>query len=593
MLMPSIDASSISGDGSGRAAKRPIHDASDIGLPLSVHALPALPGVTRNRADAAAMTADVDDPTLVIVDVLGDGPFIHVGYPTALDSSPDLIVVGGSLGWAQWNGRSVRERSDRRLGWFPVGIYRSEDLSCRRLLTSGWEVNAVAIHPNGRLIAVGSGAYDGGYLIEGELLLHDLELGTTTSVLNHRQMVSSIEWLDAETLALVVAPPVDDAFVWPEVAYQRYILRKSDWLGVGSRSIDLAAETSSPAMPVERDLASIREELIRRRRRVGLTFRERREVWAVAPVDGGAVVGLESAIECWDKEGTLLWRRALAGTCTQLTSATGHWIVAAVWQSPEAEFRSRPTAVLLIDPRTGTTVRSTEPDGPAVLVTRADGSVLIRGTRHDRGEGAMVLTAAGTQVGRVELGPYCGINDYFDIRRAPEFLVLVGKNLKQSLAKRVCEVHLGDNGHWTTRDLFALAWRGDQIVSGGSGVFVEDTLGRGVVHTGIVHDVYGLQRGNAFVVRRDYGDGRLVWHVGLDNQVTALDEFDGRVIVVTNVGEVVVIDATSGNILGREERLRIEGHAVVPLSLAVDTHGELWIGTLDGRVIRVVLSSRS
>lgn len=97
------------------------------------------------------MMVRVNSSIVTVVGVVGDGPFIHVGTPTAIDTSRDLVVVGGNLGWAQWNGRSVYDRSDRSVGWIPIGIYRGEDLACVRVLTSSWEINAVAIHPRSSL----------------------------------------------------------------------------------------------------------------------------------------------------------------------------------------------------------------------------------------------------------------------------------------------------------------------------------------------------------------------------------------------------------------------------------------------------------
>ena len=123
----------------------------------------------------------MSNPVASIVRVLGDGPFAEIGRPRAVAASENLIVVGGELGWPQWNGLAVHARSDRRVGCFPVGIYDGHSAACLQLLTSTWEVNSLAIHPSGRLIAIGTGAYDGGYAFEGELLIHNLDLGRTTT----------------------------------------------------------------------------------------------------------------------------------------------------------------------------------------------------------------------------------------------------------------------------------------------------------------------------------------------------------------------------------------------------------------------------
>lgn len=535
---------------------------------------------------------DVSNSVVALQSVIGDGPFIHIGSPTALATSPDLIVVGGNLGWAQWNGRSVYDRSDRSVGWFPVGIYRANDLCCLRVLTSGWEVNAVAIHPAGRLIAIGTGAYDGGYAFEGELLLHDLELGTTTSVLTAHRTIEALEWQDSETLAAVVAPPTDEDVDWPHIVYETFEVRRQDWTRVDRRSVDLEAEPSAPTEAVEHDLSALKNELVVLSKRSGMAWQSRRQVWAVAPTAHGLVVGLESAIEAWNEQGNPLWRRAVDGACTQLLPRATGYVVASLWQAPETEFLTRPTVVVALDEVSGAGTPLLEPSHPAVLMTRSDGALLARDTQHGRSpQSAVVVSATGENLGHVELSTYDLFNHYFDIRRAPEFLVLVGDDPESWKNKRVAEVRRGFTGRWSVRDLFPLAWANQRHVLGGPGVFLDDATGRAVAHTGIVHDFAGLQRGSAFVVRRRYPDGKLVWHVALDNQVTALDESDGRIVVVTNLGELVMIDAASGDILGREERLAIDGHAVVPLSLAVEPRGRAWIGTLDGRVIQAILTN--
>ena len=477
------------------------------------------------------------------------------------------------------------------MGWFPVGIYRAKDLRCLRVLTSRWEVNAVAIHPAGRLIAIGTGAYDGGYAFEGELLLHDVELGTTTSLLTAHRAIEALEWRDSETLAAVVAPPTDEDVDWPHIVYESFEVRRQDWARVDRRSVDLKAEPSAPTEAVEHDLSVLKDELVVLSKRSEMAWQPRRQVWAVVPTNHGVLVGLESAIESWDEQGNPLWRRAVDGACTQLLPTATGPVVASLWRAPETEFLTRATAVVALDEDSDAWTPLLEPGHPAVLIARSDGVLLVRNTQHGRSpQQAAVLTATGEQLVHVELSAYDLFNHYFDIRRAPEFLVLVGNDPESWKDKRVAVVRTGLTGRWSVRDLFPLAWANQRHVLGGPGVFLDDATGRAVVHTGIVHDFAGLQRGNAFVVRRRYPDGKLVWHVALDNQVTAIDEFDGRIVVVTNIGELVMIDAESGDILGREERLAIDGHAVVPLSLALEPQGRAWIGTLDGRVIQATLN---
>jgi hypothetical protein len=539
------------------------------------------------------MMVGVSNSIVTIHCVIGDGPFVEVGTPTALATSPDLVVVGGDLGWPQWEGEDVAQRSDETLGWFPLAIYRRANLACVHVLTSRWEVNAAAVHPDGRVIAIGTGAYDGGWAFEGELLLHDLEHGTTRSVLKTRRMVKELEWRDDQTLDLVVAPSGGDV-PWPDVPYESCRLQRTSWLDVEDRSIDLDLEPSVPGAAADYRPDVLQQELVELAERSGLARAPRRQAWAVAATsDGGVLVGLESAIERWDCDRDLLWRRAVAGTCTQLMSSADERVTAGVW-TPWAEVAESSIAVIGLDPRSGSATYVIEPGRPGVLIARADGCILVRDTEDAWPTApprtAAVFSASGEPIGQIELSGYDLINHYFAIQRAPEFLVLLGDDEKPSKDKRIAEVRRGATGRWAAHDLFPLAWTDDEHVQGGAGVYLDDAAGRGLVHTGLVHSDTGLQPGNAFVARRSYPGGQLVWRVGLDNQITAIDESAGRIVAVTNLGELLVIDAVTGAIIAREEQLSIGGHAVVPLSLAFDAHGRMWIGTFDGRIVQVTLS---
>ncbi len=74
--------------------------------------------------------------------VLASGAFAQVGEPRAIDQTTQVVVVGGSLGSPQWNGRSVRDRAQRFIGLEPVGIYERDTLACRPFLTSRWPINS-------------------------------------------------------------------------------------------------------------------------------------------------------------------------------------------------------------------------------------------------------------------------------------------------------------------------------------------------------------------------------------------------------------------------------------------------------------------
>ncbi|MFJ5711676.1 hypothetical protein [Streptomyces sp. NPDC093105] len=134
--------------------------------------------------------------------ILGDRPFAEAGEPalTVTDERRDLLAVAGTR-------TPVAGLPD--FGFTaPVGVYGTDDLACRALLRARHPVHALAFHPALPLLAVGSGAYDGGYFFEGELLLLDLETGRTTSLIEHPlgRQVLGLEWLGEHALRVLMAP---------------------------------------------------------------------------------------------------------------------------------------------------------------------------------------------------------------------------------------------------------------------------------------------------------------------------------------------------------------------------------------------------
>ncbi len=175
------------------------------------------------------------------------------------------------------------------------------------------------------------------------------------------------------------------------------------------------------------------------------------------------------------------------------------------------------------------------------------------------------------------------------IRYAPDLLFLQGEEPQPWKDKWVvsAEVPAG-----TVRRLFPLEWdesRGAHLF-GGCGAYVDDRIGPALVHTGAVHDGAGMLRGNAFVIRRTYPAGEPRWVFPADHQATALDAGDGLVYITFNSGELVILHAEDGNVHRRQD-LRVNGHVVVPLSLARLGPGRLAIGTLDGRVLACSLAA--
>ncbi|MGH8879345.1 MAG: hypothetical protein ACRD0P_18710, partial [Stackebrandtia sp.] len=326
----------------------------------------------------------------------------------------------------------------------------------------------------------------------------------------------------------------------------------------------------------------------------GVDWTLRRQTWNVVATDGGVIAGREGAIERWSAaDGDQpVWLFELDGICTQLAVAEDGVATVGVWDVGPGDYFDRRTSLVLVDADSGAEIIRSDPGFPAVLCRRQDRSLLVRDTRHSaKAAGpARILSPAGALLGEVRLGGYDLFNHFFDIQRSAEFLVLVGDGPRPHQNKQVAEVRQSPSG-WNVERLFPLAWDEGAHVFGGPGVSLSDPRGNGIIHAGAIHDGAGLLPGNAFVARRRYPDGRLDWTVPLDNQITALDEADGLIVALTTVGEAVGIDAVTGNVVWRQDRLLVNGGTVIPLSMSLASRTRAWIGTLDGRTIQISLEA--
>ncbi|MFG3419128.1 hypothetical protein ACIBTZ_09440 [Micromonospora sp. NPDC049460] len=527
--------------------------------------------------------------------VLGTGPFCEIGQPRAIAAPPDgdLVVIGGVLEWPQWHGRDVSSRSRPHPGWYPLAVYESDDLTCLHYITTRWPTNVIACHPTLPLAAIGTGAYDGGWAYEGELLLLDLTTGTTVSLLAHPREVRQIAWRDPQTLDLVLAIPCDEdekRFATTSLACS---IRRDDWDRATEGMLRMPyGEAPVPDGPRTDPAVAVTtiERLCRER---GLRWAARRGVWAVDSLsDGRIVAALEGVrLECWSSTvEESLWRLPVDGAGRQVKVLPEGRTALVLTQTPHrfegGWWTVDPSVVAEVDLDDGAVRAIHEPAFSAVMVSRTDGWWALRGIEHPTrvATGEVVLHPPdGVKTATVELGRYDLFNHFFDIRYAPDLLFLQGQEDEPWQDKWVVSVDVPEG---SVRRLFPLEWdesRGGHLF-GGCGAYLDDRSGPALVHTGAVHDGAGLLPGNAFVVRRVYLTGELQWIFTADHQATALDADDDFVYVTFNSGELVLLRAEDGAVHARQE-LRVNGHRVVPLSLVRLSPDRLAIGTLDGRVL--------
>jgi hypothetical protein len=473
-------------------------------------------------------------------------------------------------------------------------------------LESKWPINAISIHPAGKVVAIGTGSYDGGYNFEGELLIRDTTRGTTVSVLASDRDVVDLAWLDPQTLRFTMAP-WDDEEELPEglLPCQTVEISRNDWCTITAGSIGqklfhpdpqwhsmgldititertwgaMGAPSTDEPSALLADLAS----------KNGQPWAPRRLAWAVLPFRAGVVVGLDHAIERWNEQGDCAWSIRVDGVCTQLFADQPTQAIATV----SSECWGGSTQVLVVDLETGSSRTLARAGGEddwdfgAALTTCQAGYYLIRPIDYSnkKTQPSQIVSAVEPR-GEVRLTAYDAVNHYFDVRRAPELFLLVGPAKQSHTSKQVAVVRPKGTG-WKVEPLFSLTWEKDAHLFGGPGVWVDDEVGPGIIHTGSVYT-----QDTKFVVRRAYPDGGVIWMVPLEQTVTGIDEWCGTVVAATHTGMVVAIDTMSGEVrAGSPQQLLVDGAPLAALSLALVDETRGWVGTHDGRVIEVHLSA--
>ena len=404
------------------------------------------PGADPDSGPGTAALADAAD-SVRIRRVLGDHPLAEVGIPrsVAADQQRGMIAVGGHAGSLSRPGAAVTAPA-----WTPhrVGVYERDSLRCRLLVHSPFPVNSLDFHPTQPLLAVGTGAYDGGFSFYGELLLVHLDSGEVVSALGESREVRNVAWRSwrhGRVLDLALAPYSDnelgrDAFV----AGFDAAVERGDWLAVGPQSIG-RRELDGPHRPnarTETDEAVLKT-VTRWCAAAGAPWERRRAVWAVEPLPGGRVLATLDGVrlEAWHPDGTREWSTGAApdeggGRQIEVTpDGASAWVtVPGAADQLIREGGDVPWSFVRHAVDDGRVLDRFEPEFPGVFTTRADGWTAVRDITHRAdGEGPVVLFrpdashAAGiVEAGRVDLGAFSHLFDGFPVRRATALYFLVG-----------------------------------------------------------------------------------------------------------------------------------------------------------------------
>ena len=385
-------------------------------------------------------------------------------------------------------------------------------------------------------------------------------------------------------------PPELTAITIPRAAWSTFNARR---VNVSDCLVSPAETPREPSSSKSvQDLASV----------TGLDYRPRRKVWAVERWGDDVLASLEGvSLERWDQDGGLRFRMTTDGVGCQIVAEDGVVLtnVEPPWGPPETGYRRSPSIIERIDPDSPT-VSSPLPVGradrphplPPRVVARTE---LLAGPASAaatpscshlhpisrRASRSADTTSSTTSCGSA-MPPTCSSRRAID--RPVKHTWLVRLEI-QPVPRRRLRLRRSPK----RRRLYPLEWSPahDGHIMGGPGAFVDDERGASIIHSGWIHSPRGLQVGAAFVIRRSYPDGALLWDQRQDSQAVGVACADGLVYVALISGELLAYDAATGA-LRHKSQLEVDGHPVAPLSLACFASRCVLVGTMDGRILKVM-----
>ncbi|MGW6061775.1 hypothetical protein [Streptomyces sp. NPDC055189] len=518
--------------------------------------------------------------------LIPDDPFPEIGRPYTTDVSAD----------GRWIAVSCSASGRGSLG--RIVVYRASDLALWDQIVLEPGVEGLTFHPTLPVLAVGTEDGDE-FALRGGLHLYEPETRRRTDVAVAGVGVPHVRWRDARRLEVMFARPVIDYEDPGRLTYTRSVVEHDDWQGVTAGV--LAAQVSWPQEPVEVDWSSIEEPGIHQpqhyladvaagkgrawTRRPGASVVEvLRDGRTLVSARGGAL------LECWSPDDTLQWSvpepddRWLRSGCRWYVTPDEESVWATLLKGDSSYRRTLLRRYALAD---GAQLAELCFDFPVAIAARTDGAWVARDSRelfpgpHWPPNESVVLTPSGRQLATLALGESDSSYE-FPVRRSPHLFFLYGTGgadvSTQLLEKWV--VRADPDG---IERLFPFA-RDDSPgphLRGGPAVYVDDEAGPGIVHTCTARDVTHL-------VRRAYPGGAVAWAHRFDTQVTGVDVHEGLVHAVTAAGscELLTLHAANGTVVGRTP-LTLGGHTYTPTCLSAGPDGDLVIGTVEGRLIRM------
>jgi hypothetical protein len=499
------------------------------------------------------------------------------------DPSSKLVAVAGNFDLMYWPGRVTY--SGHSLRHRLTLLERDTKGRVAACDAARFPINDVAFHPVQPIVAVATGAYDGGYSFEGELLLWNWRTGDVRRPLAESREVVACRFVDDSHLAILLRPRDDEEYGEANACstFEGLVLddlRDAVELGLHRGGSDprlqdlrpilprsLGFETPSSSVPDEDELG----------RSLNAHYEARHRTWDVrwtAP-ETLALVHDRCHLELWTAGGERTKRYEGRGHGVQLLDVAGRLHVHVLDRGKPGHGEAARSA--LFELAGSDLALRREFDRAYAFSADARGRVLARDATGGATRDLVLDARAGTLL-ETSLGHYDGFNHHVRLDGRDGLWFLRGTPPTSHEHKRLCRV---------TRALAVeevLDWDGATThhVEGAACSIGSDAVA-------IAYRVYdpNPSKGSAVIERRSLAAGETVWQHSLQLPPIALCHIPPLDVVVWAAldGRVGALDAVTGRAVG-EAQLEVDGMLTAPTCLDYAA-GRLAVGTIDGRVLVV------
>lgn len=535
---------------------------------------------------------------LKIKNIIADTCFGEIGRPTGIYWSKDrrILAIASSLDWLQWSGRDLNTKLKFH---HRVGLY--DAATCQLIGVFDklkYPVNHIDFHPEESLIAIATGAYDGGYCFEGELLLWDFKNDRSYKPLRENREVTTCQFSrDGRQLYFVLRPPCEEDEEGNSLEETFYTYASQQYFESlfleSIKEITMREAGISEAYTIQNE-AHITEILSQLALENALAYEKRWHVWDVCMLKDNAILATSAInyLEHWSVDGRLqsaipAQEKARAVEILELPETDAYLIN--VEQRSINPIQSN-TVGYQWHMKTHELKEWIKRDYPISVSANKDLDLLAREVfRFPKDKNKtldFIIHADGSLSSDLNLGHYDLINHYLRIKDAPHLYFIQGTPASSHEQKWICQLTAANQQY---ERLFPLEWdtkRKAHMFSDG-GCYCEDSQGQALILAVRFYapNPSALPKDHALVMRRKLPHGEVLWKQGFDSQITSIlwIEEHNLILLALTQGKLCILSADEGQLLSVEE-VKIHGVQSVIMSMSYH-HNNLVAGTIDGRII--------